>query len=58
MDDKEEGGQGVTLAEGEEDGEDRVDPMGEERGHNLSVKGGDTASEARLNPMASRTLST
>jgi hypothetical protein len=40
MDNEEEGDQGVHLADGEQDGEDGGDPMEEERGHGLSVKGG------------------
>ncbi len=51
MDDEEEGGQGVPLVDGEEDGEDRGDPMDGERGRGLSVKGGDPGYEDEAEPL-------
>ncbi len=45
VNDKKHGGQGVSLADGEEDGEDRGDLMEKKRGRSLSVEGGNPASE-------------
>ncbi len=58
VNDKEKGGKGLPLADGEEDGEDGGDLMEEKRGRSLSVEGGNPASEHLANPMASRALFT
>ncbi len=45
VNDKKQGGQGVPLADGEEDGEDRGDLMEKKRSRSLSLEGGNPASE-------------
>ena len=47
LNDKKQGSQGVSLADGEEDGEDRGDLMKKKGGCSLSVEGGNPSSKKR-----------